>query len=549
MTDPARQSPVTATEYMNRWLVYRLCFITTGMGWWGWTNQMLAQYDALDPARRGEFVGLVDALNVRLRKARCSPWLLSDEPAVRELGLLALFHFPARENPPQRLIDLPFPEAIGKVLGAADMWVAGVARAFEGVDSLPADVVGEFVAFCRGHGVDLPVPLVPPAGSAPDAGPRRLRALSSMQRATVPRRGVEADPYALPMEEARRVVETALRINGGERSDVPEPTRFKRDLAFGLLAYGFPREAMDGNEAQLLDLSIIHAPAPDSPVFARVRDELTGLLEKAVEAQRGRRRRLDRPGGVDVGGVCQVLSQMADEAVVGRTRAWREEPALEGMFSQGVLHEAGWEMTEDGRRRSLHADLLTPLRRRAADEDSRGGAVRVLTPLDSACPSCGRGMLALLDVYLAQPGSEGLEFLGFGRTRLVIRFCVECGRHRETAGVHPVIADPEAPRRAAAPPAASLASSSDPTSPIPQDAFVVAGRAEPYWKLRRGRRTRLGGPPTWEQYPEYSSCPTCAQTMVFVGQVDCSEMDWGDEVIYAFVCRECRVSTTLAQQT
>jgi hypothetical protein len=299
---------------------------------------------------------------------------------------------------------------------------------------------------------------------------------------------------------------------------------------------------MDGYEVELLDLCISHAPVPDSPLLSQVRDRLIGLVEQAVAASRGQKDLGSGPRLVDLGGICGILASIGDEVVVQRIRGWRRVPALADDFSNESLRSAGWEMTDDGRRRSLHSVLTIPLLPRVAGDGAASGAVRVLTPLGGKCPSCGRDMLALLDVDLRQLDvlPEELSFLNAGGTRMAIPFCEECGRYPDDARAFAVVTDQGAPP-AAVPPADA--------SPIPRDRFVVAAPPEPFWRNADAPNTRIGGPPTWQQYAAYPSCPKCEQTMYFVGQVDCAEMSWGDEVIYAFVCHDCRLSTSFAQQT
>jgi hypothetical protein len=56
---------------------------------------------------------------------------------------------------------------------------------------------------------------------------------------------------------------------------------------------------------------------------------------------------------------------------------------------------------------------------------------------------------------------------------------------------------------------------------------------------------RLGGHPTWVQYPEYRPCPMCHRTMSFFLQLKLDELGLG----YVLWCDQCKVSCLLTQQT
>lgn len=69
---------------------------------------------------------------------------------------------------------------------------------------------------------------------------------------------------------------------------------------------------------------------------------------------------------------------------------------------------------------------------------------------------------------------------------------------------------------------------------------------------------RLGGPPSWIQYPEYHPCPKCTETMHFAIQLDAGLVeedggwrDWGNGsgICYVLWCRNCAVSCLFSQCT
>jgi hypothetical protein len=66
---------------------------------------------------------------------------------------------------------------------------------------------------------------------------------------------------------------------------------------------------------------------------------------------------------------------------------------------------------------------------------------------------------------------------------------------------------------------------------------------------KAGGKSKLGGSPAWIQSEEIPECPKCKQGMTFVLQLASnSEISFGDMgMLYAFLCRGCKISATLIQ--
>lgn len=72
-----------------------------------------------------------------------------------------------------------------------------------------------------------------------------------------------------------------------------------------------------------------------------------------------------------------------------------------------------------------------------------------------------------------------------------------------------------------------------------------------------GNLNRVGGVGSWVQDMIYPTCPTCAQTMPIVAQFGAFTPfegsygweRWTEGIIYAFWCRDCRISAVTDQQT
>jgi hypothetical protein len=61
--------------------------------------------------------------------------------------------------------------------------------------------------------------------------------------------------------------------------------------------------------------------------------------------------------------------------------------------------------------------------------------------------------------------------------------------------------------------------------------------------------SQVGGLPTWIQDAEFPSCPNCANTMPFIGQISNEDFDHGEGIYYCFHCPQCDVTATSYQQT
>ena len=61
--------------------------------------------------------------------------------------------------------------------------------------------------------------------------------------------------------------------------------------------------------------------------------------------------------------------------------------------------------------------------------------------------------------------------------------------------------------------------------------------------------SQLGGHPEWIQDAFYPQCPTCQQTMPFLGQAAFEDWNDGEGVFYLFLCLSCRKAATHYQQT
>ncbi len=61
--------------------------------------------------------------------------------------------------------------------------------------------------------------------------------------------------------------------------------------------------------------------------------------------------------------------------------------------------------------------------------------------------------------------------------------------------------------------------------------------------------SQIGGFPSWIQHYDYQHCPSCHETMIFIGQFSGEDSWSGDGIYYVFLCSKCSLSATTYQQS
>jgi hypothetical protein len=218
------------------------------------------------------------------------------------------------------------------------------------------------------------------------------------------------------------------------------------------------------------------------------------------------------------------------------------------------MHLAGWELTQDGKRRNLCFPQCYELIPREERTDGRDvDPVRVMLSREDRCGSCGRHLFTLFEYNLHDPR---LAFLNLRGEQLRVAMCPT-----DTSLGERVFTEVDTFGKSAwsnengeqVEPLDDLNDWED-TPPLPSDQLVLGNaRRTPfetqaaYWQKRL---SQIGGYPEWVQYPDYPQCPNCQQTMVFIGQLELADIAENVEgMIYAFLCAECGVAATGYQQT
>ena len=189
-----------------------------------------------------------------------------------------------------------------------------------------------------------------------------------------------------------------------------------------------------------------------------------------------------------------------------------------------------------------------------APEEAAAGPVVALAEHEGQCGSCGLQLTTLFEFDLAD---ERLRFLGVPGHRLRIAVCEGCVE----VGEGPTYSSVDGRggsswRHGPGPPipdAGGAAEDFDDSDRLPRGRLALGPfRRSPYAafegvRINHTGNSQLGGLPTWVQDPDYPPCPGCRRPMVFVGQVDGSDLCHGDSVLYAFLCAGCQIAAAGGQ--
>ena len=164
---------------------------------------------------------------------------------------------------------------------------------------------------------------------------------------------------------------------------------------------------------------------------------------------------------------------------------------------------------------------------------------------EDTCPWCGYQLINLFAVDLTD---ARLSFLAMSGEHFSVATCYRCG----TFG--PIFSEllPDGTARWSAlnTPPAYLPDDYDDWEQLPEDMLVLA--PAPHHPCRAASESlhttfsQLGGLPTWTGgCLEYPACPTCRQTMHFLGQLSALDIaEYCDGIYYAFLCPTCRLACT-----
>lgn len=212
--------------------------------------------------------------------------------------------------------------------------------------------------------------------------------------------------------------------------------------------------------------------------------------------------------------------------------------------------DAGWEIV-DGERRELTLSHCVALK--VADLDDAAPPtkhVSVWKETSEPCPWCGGITANLLTVDLTSLQLDAVALLG---DRVEVLTCPDCTCY---GPVHAILEETGRgfwsnknvrPNYLPAPDAANSRVTSDWSSARIQLQHRSPIQASD-WRVPT-TFSQIGGLPTWVQNTEYPRCLQCNKTMIFLAQIDEGAFPGNEGFYYAFVCKECRTTATIYQQT
>ena len=123
-----------------------------------------------------------------------------------------------------------------------------------------------------------------------------------------------------------------------------------------------------------------------------------------------------------------ALSWIREERIQEQFNIWRHiPPAWHTTGSRSIQlygTNAGWELTEEGKRRDLCFQMCYDLQPvDTLSETNPHHPVAVIAPHEDYCPWCNRPLVTLFDLHLRD---SRLSFLPFHGERLRIPICTNC---------------------------------------------------------------------------------------------------------------------------
>ncbi|MGK9171971.1 DUF1963 domain-containing protein [Yokenella regensburgei] len=247
-------------------------------------------------------------------------------------------------------------------------------------------------------------------------------------------------------------------------------------------------------------------------------------------------------------GLLIILAWIGDDVVVEQFTRWRQTPPAWcrslHVPPHHYAHQAGWELTVEGRRRDLYFQHCFHLVKHAPAQPA---VFRAVTGSGVDCPHCATPLTTLFDVT---PELIGIS-AGCWSGHIRILTC-ECCTAYETVFAR---ADAgEAPQWLTQNRCSTLAvEHATDWVKLPSEGLHLGEARLPLFAADQFLPTtfsQLGGHPTWIQDAEYPPCPECAQTMMFLAQISYEDLDdCAEGMLYGFICPECRTTATSYQQT
>jgi hypothetical protein len=506
-------------------------------------GQAAEMYETLSPSEREQLDEYVRALQeYRAQRGR--------QQMNRLLLEVVCMAFSVEEHPhgegASRLRLGELAEGTGaRNIGAEAYTVERVHRALRRYAALPAADREELVRHAASLGIDLPA----------DAESQLLKLLTALARlGDSELRGGRLDRSILleayrqiSLEEGRRLARDIIRIWRTDREAYLEPDwRMEREAAETSTVAGplihlacLVPGSLRGCHGDLIEAGMFYPHELYRDADAAARDDLVRLLETPPHCREA----------------LGPLAWIGDEVIQETFHRWRQSPPdwapdLGWSIENYFIRDAGWELTQTGRRRDLyHRQCYRLIPAGEAALADTPGPVGVGIRHKERCRWCGQQLVTLFDLDLRD---RRLTFLAPGWNRLRIAMCNRCKPY----GTIFTEVDGDGSSRwgnlNARPEYLHLGRQG---WQFPQRPLVLGPiRRSPYearFDVISQGISQIGGFPTWEQGNSHPHCPRCGHWMVFVGQVETSDAlgGRGEGVTYAFLCQDCGMAATAYEQT
>ncbi|WP_438496493.1 DUF1963 domain-containing protein [Paenibacillus sp. IHBB 3054] len=255
-----------------------------------------------------------------------------------------------------------------------------------------------------------------------------------------------------------------------------------------------------------------------------------------------------------------ALAWIGDGRIVQQFQQWREQPpqwAKELFVSPDQYSlEAGWKLTEAGVRRDLFSHTGFAIERAAEPLNADLAAnepARFLGAGPEECPWCGSGFTRLMELRNNHPS---VRDLALADEWLKVDTCLSCGSYSVIYMETGVQEEPRWSIYNQAPqplPDLNLGDDNDEYLAAAPRLHLAAQPRNAYhaveWTLEPAA-SQVGGHPTWIQDAEYPACPCCSENMIFIAQLDWSQLGpYGEGIYYMFICPKDKITATVYQQS
>lgn len=272
---------------------------------------------------------------------------------------------------------------------------------------------------------------------------------------------------------------------------------------------------------------------------------------------------------LNLNNILLALAWIGDEKVVELFSSWRTNPPKwrDKLYIAPEKYslEAGWELTEDGKRRNLFYESCYKIE--SYDEEdsavskanadykdsivSKTEPVLFLHPKTEKCEWCGKDLVSILNFNLRDSACSFIE-LNEAIDSLDIMTCIFCNCYGYIYSEFDATGKSKWSELNIIP--QYLYENEDDEFEFPKKSFVMSREKRSCYhsasQFLETTFSQIGGHPTWIQDAEYPKCPKCSQHMTFIAQFDWEDVEnYGEGIYYAFICSDCNIAATHYQQS